>query len=72
MKVAKHGNNAAGHKTCGNCARVVKLKNEPGKVACVVHLQVMPVDHVSECEHHDEVVDSAAEAPAAASVLSRR
>lgn len=72
MKAAKHGNNVAGHKTCGNCARVVKLKNELGKVACVVHLQVMPVDHVAECEHHDVVVKSTACAPAAASVLSWR
>lgn len=56
MKAAKHGNVAGTHKTCGNCASVVKLKNDPDNVACVVHLQVMPVDHVPECEHHDEKV----------------
>ena len=56
MKAVKHGNNAAGLKTCGNCASVVKLKNEPGKVACVVHLQVMPADRVPDCEHHDEKI----------------
>ena len=72
MKAAKHGNNAAGLKTCGNCASVVKLKSEPGKVACVVHLQVMPADHVPDCEHHDEVKVGNAGAPAEVSVFARR
>jgi hypothetical protein len=54
MKAAKHTVASGARKTCGTCASVVKLKNDPDNVACVVHLQVMPVNHVADCEHHDE------------------
>lgn len=53
MKAAKH--TATGmRRTCGNCASVVKIKDDPDNVACVVHLKIMPADYAADCEHHDE------------------
>jgi hypothetical protein len=53
MKAAKHTAVAGKHRTCGSCVSVVKIKDDPSNVVCVVHLQKMPVDYVADCEHHD-------------------
>jgi hypothetical protein len=53
MKAAKHTAVTGKHRTCGSCVSVVKIKDDPNNVVCVVHLQKMPVDYVADCEHHD-------------------
>ena len=41
---------------CGSCARTIKLRHDPGKLACTAHLMVVPVDHVAECGEYESTV----------------
>lgn len=52
MKQAKYYK-INGHSVCGNCAKMIRVRGEANKVACTVLLDVLPADHVADCEHYE-------------------
>ena len=56
VKEAKRHGEMRRHAVCGSCSRTVKIRNEKDKVACTSSLEIMPADHVSDCEDYLPVV----------------
>jgi len=56
VKEAKRHGEMRRHSVCGNCSRTVKIRNEKDKVACTSNLNIMPADHVSDCEDYQPVM----------------
>ena len=49
MKQAKRHGEMHQHPVCGNCSRVVRIRDEKDKVACTSNLMIMPADYVADC-----------------------
>lgn len=52
MKQAKH-HKVHDHQVCGNCSKIIRVRGEANKVACTVHLDVLPADHLADCKHYE-------------------